>query len=77
MEGKQLAERHGLQYFETSARTGEEVDSAFMHLTRQCADRVKDSEPEEQPVQITEKKREEDKDKGCFSGIRNLFKRHK
>jgi hypothetical protein len=47
-----------------------------MYLTRQCAERIKDSEPEEHVVTIVERK-EEHKEKGCFSGIKNLFKRHK
>jgi len=31
---KKLAEKYGLAYFETSAKTGQSVDEAFMHLAR-------------------------------------------
>jgi len=48
---KKLAEKYGLAYFETSAKTGQNVDEAFMHLARDVRKRVHETNeaPDDQP----------------------------
>ena len=36
-----MADRYGFKYFETSARTGDNVEEAFMSLARDCSEKVK------------------------------------
>ena len=39
-EGECLAQKFGLCFFETSAKTGQNVDDTFMKLTKQLCDRI-------------------------------------
>lgn len=40
---RELSESLGIQYFETSAKTGEGVDEAILFLVRDCMGRVKNA----------------------------------
>uniref|UniRef100_A0A7S4NVZ5 Ras-related protein Rab-2A n=1 Tax=Paramoeba aestuarina TaxID=180227 RepID=A0A7S4NVZ5_9EUKA len=42
-EGKAFAEKHGLNFLETSAKTAENVDEAFMSSARQIYEKTNDS----------------------------------
>merc|ERR1719245_2621891 len=45
-EGRELASKNGMKFFETSAKTGESVAQAFEHLAGLVADiRYKDAPP--------------------------------
>ena len=43
-QAKQLADRYGIEYFETSAKTHQNVDLAFTRLSQKCAMLVQDEE---------------------------------
>ena len=44
-QGEQLAEQHGLAFFETSAKTGSQINELFYHIARQI---VKERPPPKQ-----------------------------
>jgi small GTP-binding protein len=39
-EGKDFAEEHGLLFFETSARTGSDIDKCFLEVTQRICDKI-------------------------------------
>jgi Ras-related protein Rab-8A len=60
--GKQLAEEFGMSFFETSARTGANVDDAFDELTRQVKGRI---EPARNTSRIRLGESNQPQQKGC------------
>lgn len=40
-EGKQLADKHNINFFETSAKTGQNIEELFNHLSKQVYDIIK------------------------------------
>ena len=53
VEAESLANQLGLSYFETSARTGENVEDCIEHLVKECLVRVKESEPRSDDIDIS------------------------
>jgi Ras-related protein Rab-8A len=39
-EGRELAEQFGIKFYETSAKTGQDVDTAFLDLSKEVTERL-------------------------------------
>lgn len=44
MEGREMSERFNTKYFESSAKTGENINQIFNHISREILSKRKDQE---------------------------------
>lgn len=70
-EAKALADKFGLRYFETSAKTHYQVDDLFVTLAEECAAKIKD----EAGCGVDLKSKAPTNTGSCMFSIRHFFDR--
>jgi len=64
-EGEAISRKYGIEYFETSAKTGENIEEAFLNLAKKIRATRKDKEPKPEPVVHVEETPPPQPESGC------------
>lgn len=67
-EGKALADKYGIGFFEVSAKSGNNVDDAYLYLARECKESNNVIDPKQAQQVVVESNENDDKEKskgGC------------